>query len=291
MWTSSLTGSTHQLEIRGLRQVCAGKRVWWIWKYYENILVWDYNGQCCWQQWKWHSALANNEKPRSWMLSTLLTANTKEWWKYTFDARLISFTLICKTATGFKVKPETNGFRENWGMVLTQSSRGGDFTEGSRAHFILRQDADLVVSGRRQTWHLQTGARGGGHRHREPVLLSIIITHWNLLHPAETERAREKKWEQKSGGEFWESGFMKHDRKVGSINHSYSSSAPDLCQRQHWCIHVIAERACNSNYDDFSGDFRIWGSIHLSYIEQMLDLEAKRNSIHLFKTEETFENY
>lgn len=136
-------------------------------------------------------------------------------------------------------------------MVLTQGSCSGDFTEGSRAHFILREDAELVFSGRRQTWHLQPGARGGGHRHREPVLLSVIITHWNLLHPAERESTREKKWEQKSGKEFWESGFMKHDRKVGFINHSYSSSAPDLWQRQHWCIPALAGRACNSNYGGY----------------------------------------
>lgn len=70
---------------------------------------------------------------------------------------------------------ETNGFRENWLQELTHGSCGGDFTEGSRAHFILRQDADLVVSGRRQACHLHPGARGGGYRDREPVLLSIII--------------------------------------------------------------------------------------------------------------------
>lgn len=112
-------------------------------------------------------------------------------------------------------------------MILTQSPCSGDVTEGASSHFILRQDTELVVGGRRQACHLQPSARGGGHRHREPVLLPIIITCWNLFHPAEEARQREKEWEQKRSREFWECDFMKHDRKVGFIKHSYSSSAPE----------------------------------------------------------------
>lgn len=112
-------------------------------------------------------------------------------------------------------------------MILTQSPCSGDVTEGASSHFSLRQDTELVVGGRRQACHLQPSARGGGHRHREPVLLPIIITCWNLFHPAEEARQREKEWEQKRSREFWECDFMKHDRKVGFIKHSYSSSAPE----------------------------------------------------------------
>lgn len=61
-------------------------------------------------------------------------------------------------------------------MVLTHGPCSDDFTEGSGTHFILRQDAELVVSGRRQACHLLPVVIGGGHGHREPVLLPIIIT-------------------------------------------------------------------------------------------------------------------
>lgn len=61
-------------------------------------------------------------------------------------------------------------------MVLTQRPRGGNLAEGSSAHFIVRQNAELVVGGSRQACHLQPAARRGGYGHREPVLLPIIIT-------------------------------------------------------------------------------------------------------------------
>lgn len=67
------------------------------------------------------------------------------------------------------------GFRGNWGTVLTQGPGGGNLAEGSRAHFIVRQDAELIVSVRGEACHLQPAASGGGHGHREPVLLPIII--------------------------------------------------------------------------------------------------------------------
>lgn len=62
-------------------------------------------------------------------------------------------------------------------MVLTQGTDGGDLAEGSSAHFIVRQDAELVVGDRRQACHLPPGARGRGHGHREPFLLPFIIIH------------------------------------------------------------------------------------------------------------------
>lgn len=91
-----------------------------------------------------------------------------------------------------KGKP-ADGLRGNWGTILTHGPGGGNLAERSCAQFILRQDAELVVGGRRQACHLQPGASGGGHGHREPVLLPIIITRRDLLHPAEGERPREKK--------------------------------------------------------------------------------------------------
>lgn len=44
-------------------------------------------------------------------------------------------------------------------MILTQSPGGGNLTEGSCAHFIDRQDAELIVGGRGEACHLQSGAR------------------------------------------------------------------------------------------------------------------------------------
>lgn len=49
---------------------------------------------------------------------------------------------------------ECNGFRGNREMALTQGPGGGNLAEGSCAHFIVRQDAELVVGGRRQACHL-----------------------------------------------------------------------------------------------------------------------------------------
>ncbi len=167
-------------------------------------------------------------------------------------------------------------------MVLTQGSGSGNLAEGSCAHFIVRQDAELVVVGRRQACHLQPGARGGGHRHREPVLLPIIITRWNLLHPAEGERAREKEWEQKSGRECWESGFMKHDRKVGFINHSYSSSAPDFVAETALMYPCNCTESLQLQLWWFSCSYRSWGSARLFYTEQITWPQAKENPVHLF---------
>lgn len=59
-------------------------------------------------------------------------------------------------------------------MVLTQGPGGGNFAEGSRAHFIVGQDTELVVSVGGQACHLEPGASRGGHGHREPVLLPIV---------------------------------------------------------------------------------------------------------------------
>lgn len=82
-------------------------------------------------------------------------------------------------------------------MLLTQGPCSGDVAEGACPYFILRQDAELVVGGRRQACHLQPGSRGGGHGHREPVLIPIIIIRRNLFHPAERERERAERSENK----------------------------------------------------------------------------------------------
>lgn len=84
------------------------------------------------------------------------------------------------------------GFRGSRGTVLTQGPGGCNLAEGSIAHFIAGQDAEMIVSVRGQACHLQPSASGGGHRHRKPVLLRIIITRRNLLHPAERDRQREE---------------------------------------------------------------------------------------------------
>lgn len=60
-------------------------------------------------------------------------------------------------------------------IVLTQSPSGGDLAEGSRPHFILGQDAELILCARGQARHLQAGAVGRGDGHGEPVLPLVII--------------------------------------------------------------------------------------------------------------------
>lgn len=72
-------------------------------------------------------------------------------------------------------------------QALTQRPHGDDFTKRPRAHFVVRQDAELVQGGGRQARHLQPAAGEDGHRHREPVLLPIL-----LLHPAAARRRRER---------------------------------------------------------------------------------------------------
>lgn len=110
--------------------------------------------------------------------------------------------------------------------VLTQSPSGDDLAERSRAHSVLGQDAELVVCVGGQIRHVHLGARLEGHVHRVPALFPIITAHWNLLYPGEREAERRRENKRRKGNT--ESGFMKHDRKVGSINHLYSSSATEI---------------------------------------------------------------
>lgn len=58
---------------------------------------------------------------------------------------------------------------------LTQGPSGDDLAKRSRAHLILRQDAELVACVGGQICHVHLGASLGGHGHREPALLPIII--------------------------------------------------------------------------------------------------------------------
>lgn len=112
------------------------------------------------------------------------------------------------------------------GWALTQGPSGDDLAKRSRAHSVLGQDAELVDCVGGQICHVHLSARLGGHMHRIPALLPIITTRWNLLHPGETEAERRCENKRRAGNT--ESGFMKHDRKVGSINHLYSSSAAEF---------------------------------------------------------------
>lgn len=54
-------------------------------------------------------------------------------------------------------------------LVLTLRSDRGDFTEGSRAQFVLRQDTELVAGASQQPCHQQVGL-GRGHWERCPLM-------------------------------------------------------------------------------------------------------------------------
>lgn len=63
-------------------------------------------------------------------------------------------------------------------LVLTLRSDRGDFTEGSRAQFVLRQDTELVAGASQQPCHQQVGL-GSGHGDRSP----LMFPSGSLLYP------------------------------------------------------------------------------------------------------------
>lgn len=120
---------------------------------------------------------------------------------------------------------------DTWGLILTKSTSRDNLAERPGADLVVWQDAELVGRGGRQTCHLVTGTGRRGHGHREPLLLPVIIPACRPLHPAAPSRHTQaiSTKNKRAVENLHQSTFMEHDRKVGFIKHSYSSSA--LCFR------------------------------------------------------------
>lgn len=176
-------------------------------------------------------------------------------------------------------------------VILTQCPGSCNLTEGSCAHFIVGENAELIVGVRGEARHQQPGSSRRRDWHREPVPLSTMITRWNLLHPAEGERERDaergsENKEQRETPRVWLYGIWQKSRFHSSFMLIISFR---VCDRplMYSCNCTESSRL---QLRRFSCSYWGWNSTHSFHTEQIIWPKA-REIYPLTGIGRNFENY